>query len=297
MVWQILLVIGLLLTSAQAFPAVEVFACEPEWQALAEAVGGDAVTVRSATRPDQDPHHIQARPSLIAGLRRAELLFCTGADLEIGWLPVLVRQAHNPRVQPGKPGYLMAADHVRRLEVPTTLDRRQGDIHAQGNPHVHLDPHNLPIIARVMAERLMAIDPANAAVYRQGLNRFETEWQQALARWAARAEKLRGEGVVVHHRSWPYLLDWLGMVRLATLEPKPGMPPSPSHLMQLESELKGRYPAAIVRSPIDDPRPSQWLSRRTGVAVVVLPATVGQLGTQNLLGLFEEILARLDSSR
>jgi len=277
-----------------AVAEVTVFSCEPEWKALAEEIGGERVRTFSATTAGQDPHHIQARPSLIAKLRRADMLVCSGADLEAGWLPLLLRRARNPKVLPGKSGYLMAADQVEMLEVPERLDRSEGDIHAQGNPHVHLDPENILKIARALSERLAEISPDNAEYFQSRLEAFQARWRDAIMDWEARASVLRGELVVVHHREWVYLLNWLGMQQLAALEPKPGVPPTAGHLASLQARLKGEKPLVIVRSPINDPEPSEWLSNRTGVAQLVLPYTVGSTeNSKDLLSLFEEIVSRL----
>ncbi|MCP4409886.1 MAG: zinc ABC transporter solute-binding protein [Gammaproteobacteria bacterium] len=289
-----LLLLSMLLGPQHAFADVAVFTCEPEWKALAEEIGADQITVFSATTAGQDPHHIQARPSLIAKLRRADVLICSGADLEAGWLPLLLRRARNPRVQPGQPGHLMAADHARLLEIPERLDRSEGDIHAQGNPHVHLDPRNILSVARVLAGRLAEIDPQNAEHYRSTLMTFRKRWMDTITIWENRAGVLRGKTVVVHHREWIYLLNWLGMERLAALEPKPGVPPSAGYLAGLQAKLESQQPLAIIRSPISDPGPSEWLANRTGVAQLVLPYTVGSTkGTKDLFSLFEDIITQL----
>lgn len=273
---------------------VSVFSCEPEWKALAEELGGDRVEVFSATTPAQDPHYIQARPSLISRLRRADLLICTGADLEAGWLPLLLRRARNPRVQPGQSGHLMAADHVHLLGVPEKLDRRGGDVHAEGNPHFHLDPRRLLPVAKVLAERLAGIDPEHAAFYRGRLEAFRTSWVAAIRGWEARAVDLRNKSVVVHHREWLYLLDWLGISEAAALEPKPGVPPTSGHLARLMAKLADQQPVAILRAPINDPGPSEWLSARSGVRKVVLPHTVGSTpASKDLYSMFEELVGQL----
>ena len=289
--WLLLL---MLLCMESAVAEVTVFSCEPEWKALAEEIGGGRITAFSATTAGQDPHHIQARPSLIAKLRKADMLICSGADLEAGWLPLLLRRARNPKVLPGKPGHLMAADQVALLDVPERLDRSEGDIHAQGNPHVHLDPGNILKVATVLSARLAEIDPDNAVHLQSSLKSFQARWTAAIMNWETRASVLRGESVVVHHREWVYLLHWLGMQQLAALEPKPGVPPTAGHLASLQARIGREKPLAIVRSPISDPGPSEWLSNRTGVTQVVLPYTVG--GAENvsdLFSLFEEIVSVL----
>lgn len=293
--WTHLLLAAVL--SALAFPAsaaLQVFACEPEWAALAGELGGDKVAVFSATTPRQDPHRIEARPSLIAKLRQADLVVCTGADLEVGWLPLLLRQAGNAKVQPGRAGYFEAAMAVERLEIPATLDRSLGDIHAAGNPHVHTDPRRIAVIAERLAERLAAVDPANGGYYAQRRQDFAQRWQRAIDAWSARAAPLKGLRVVAHHREWIYLYDWLGLQDAGTLEPKPGIPPTAAHLAQLKSALRREPAAVVLRAPYHDPRPSEWIAREAQVPAVVLPYTVGGVpAAGDLYALFDETVRRL----
>lgn len=287
----------LLFGTAQVRGEVEVFACEPEWAALVASLGGERIQATSATNALQDPHYIQARPSLIARLRRADLLICSGAGLEVGWLPLLLRKAGNPRVQPGKPGFLMASDHVTRLEIPTVLDRAQGDLHPQGNPHIQTDPRNIAAVARVIVERLAQIDPSHGGDYRQRLTTFEENWSRAITRWEQEAQPLRDVPLVLHHNSWVYLTSWLGLVPVATLESKSGVPPSAAHLNDLLGQLRASPAALIVRTPYQDPKPSEWLTRQTGIPNAILPFTVG--GTPeatDLYRLFDLTIATLLAS-
>jgi len=287
LVLRITLALGLLAaTGAQA--AVQVFACEPEWAALATAIGGDKVEAVSATNALQDPHYIQARPSLIAQVRKADLLVCSGSGLEAGWLPVLLVKGSNGRIQPGQPGSVMASEFVTRLEIPAVLDRAQGDLHAQGNPHVQTDPRNLALVANVIAQRLQQIDAGNAAFYQQSLAAFQDQWGKAIEGWQARAAPLRGKPVVLHHKSWAYLDNWLGLVEVATLEAKPGVPPSAAHLDELLQQMRANPAALIIRTPYADPAPSEWLSKQTGIPNAVLPFTVGGTpGADDLYGVFD----------
>lgn len=277
-----------------AHAGLRVFACEPEWAELATAIGGDAVDVSSATTALQDPHYIQARPSLIARVRRADLVVCSGSELEIGWLPMLLTKANNPRVQPGSPGYLETSTLVTRLEIPARLDRSLGDMHPDGNPHVQLNPHNIAVIAGVLAQRMAAIDPGTD--YAAGASRFLERWNAAIRKWEERAAPLAGKRLVVHHRSWAYLENWLGLVEVAQLEPVPGVPPTASHLSSLLVMLgdDGKGADFIIRAPFQDAKPSQWLSQRTGIPALMLPLTVGGSdGATDLFSLFDDILDRL----
>ena len=193
-----------------ALAALNVFACEPEWGALAQELGGDKVSVYNATHALQDPHHVEAKPSLLARARNAELLACTGAELETGWLPILLRQSGNPKIQPGQPGYFEAARFVRMLEIPTRLDRAEGDVHAGGNPHIQTDPRNIAKVAQALAQRLSEIDPANASHYTVRYKDFAARWQAAVTRWEQAAAPLKGAPIVVQHKGFPYLENWLG---------------------------------------------------------------------------------------
>jgi zinc/manganese transport system substrate-binding protein len=254
--------------------AVSVFACEPEWASLTKAIGGAHVRVVSATHARQNPHYIRARPSLIAAIRRAELLVCSGASLEAGWLPVLLKRASS-ELQPGGVGYLMATDHVAVLETPTTVDRSMGDVHPEGNPHVHLNPNNLIQIGRRIKEQLQKIDPDNKAVYAKRYADFERQWAVAIQRWTVQAAPLRGQTVIVHHKSLSYLLDWLGINTLASLEPVPGLPPTASHLNTVLKDSSRQPVLAILRTPYDPSDASEWMASKTRIPSVVVPYTVG----------------------
>ena len=296
MAQKLLYCLGLLwlaLLPAEAL-ALRVFACEPEWAALAREVGGDRVDVYSAVTGLQDVHVVQARPSLIARYRRADLVICTGADLESGWLPLLLRQGANPRAQPGKPGFLEAARHVRMLEKPASLDRARGELHAMGNPHIQTAPGNIAAVAPVLAERLALIDPEGRAHYEAAANDFLRRWEAAIGDWEARAAPVRGMAIITHHRSWVYLVDWLQMREVASLEPKPGIEPSASHLAALLEEVRGEDVRLIVRSAYQGARTSEWLSERTGIPPVVLPHTVGSVeGADDLFSMFDVMIDRL----
>jgi len=276
--------------------ALDVFACEPEWAALVTELAGDRVTVTIATTALQDPHRLQARPSLIANARNAQLLICTGAELEVGWLPPLLRRAGNPAIQPGADGYFLVAELVRRIEIPTRIDRAEGDVHPQGNPHVHLNPHNIARITSKLSERLQLLDAANAAFYQQRTEHFLAKWTAATDDWETRGEKLAGLRLVAHHRSFSYLADWLDLRILATLENKPGIPPGGAHLAKLLEQFSANPPAAIIRTPYDNEKPSAWLAERLQVDYLLLPYTVaGEDAAGDLFGLFEVTLNHLES--
>jgi zinc/manganese transport system substrate-binding protein len=285
------------LLTLPAHAALNVFATVPEWAALVQEIGGDKVTVFAATHGLQDPHHIQAKPSLIARLRNADLVVATGAELEIGWLPLAVREAGNPKILPDQPGYFEAARSVHMLDVPSRLDRADGDVHAAGNPHIQTDPRNYLAIGEALAKRMGELDAANAATYQAGFKHFAERWKAALSRWESAAAPLRGVAVVTQHKSYTYLYDWLGIRELATLEPKPGVEPSVAYLGELTSRLAGQSPRMVIRSAYNSPRPAEWFAERAHVPLVVLPFTVGGDDRANdLFGLFDDTVARLSGA-
>lgn len=280
--------------SATARAGLNVFACEPEWQALVEELGGELVTAFSATTAHQDPHHIEARPSLIARARNADMLVCTGAELEVGWLPALQRQSGNRRIQSSSPGVFFAAEQVARLEIPDRVDRAAGDVHASGNPHVHLDPHRMLQIAEALAARLAMLDADNQARYRQRLGAFRVSWQTAVDEWERQGRDLDGTRAIVHHRTWSYLFDWLGIETVGELEPKPGLPPSSPHLTRLLETVADADPRFIVYSNFQNPRAAVWLGERSGVPALELPYTVRASDeTPDLFTLMDVLVARL----
>jgi zinc/manganese transport system substrate-binding protein len=280
----------LLAAAAPAVAALNVFACEPEWAALARELGGDKVRVYAATSAMQDPHRIEARPSLIARARSADLAICTGAELEIGWMPLVQTQSGNARIQAGQPGYFEAARVVPLLEKPDRVDRSMGDVHPAGNPHVHLDPRNIERVAQALGERMALLDRANGNFYSERTRAFLARWRAAIARWEREAAPLKGTPLVVVHKNLTYLIAWLGMREVGALEPKPGLPPTTAHLGELL-----RAPARLIlRAAYNDARAPQWLSDRAKIPVVVLPYTVG--GTpeaKDLFSLYDDTLARM----
>lgn len=293
-------ILKLLVASTFAFAtlpaaaALSVFACEPEWASLAKEIGGDKVAVYSATTGLQDPHRIEARPSLIARVRSADLLVCTGSELEIGWIPLLLTQSGNSKIQLGSPGYFEASQYVPKLEVPKVVDRALGDIHPGGNPHVHTDPRNIARIAGALEERMVQLDPASAESYRARGKSFLERWRAAIARWEQQAAPLRGVPVVVYHRDFSYFINWTGMREAGSLEPKPGLPPTPSHLAELVDQMKRSPAKMIVYSPYNSPQAAQFLSSRANIPTVLVPFTVGGTERANdLFGLFDDTIQRL----
>ena len=256
------LVLGI--AAGPVWAAVNVFACEPEWGALAQELGGDKVSAFS------------------------------GSELEVGWLPLLLTQSGNDRIQPGSPGFIEASQLVVKLEIPKVVDRSLGDIHPAGNPHVHLDPRNIAKVASVVSARLSEIDHANEAFYKERADSFGKRWQEAIPKWQQRAQPLKGVPVVVYHKDMSYFINWAGMREAGSLEPKPGIPPTPTHLAELVEQMKRNPAKVVVYSPYNDPRAAEFLGQRANIPNVMLPFTVG--GTEkakDLFGLFDDTIERL----
>lgn len=279
--------------------ALTVFACEPEWAALTRALWPQAAALRLhvATHAGQDPHHIEARPALIAQLRSADLAVCTGAGLEAGWLPALQQRAGNARVQDGAPGMFYAAAQVTLLDPKPGAGGNPfaGDVHAEGNPHLHADPRRLRTVAQALARTLQAAAPAQAAAIAARAEAFDRDWAARTAAWGERAAPLRGAAVAAQHSSFGYLWDWLGLVPVADLEPRPGMAPTPGHLQSLLERLRSAPPLAVVVARHQDPRAGRWLTSQLApagrpVPLLVLPATVEDPAAPDALGRWMDAL-------
>jgi zinc/manganese transport system substrate-binding protein len=290
-----LLGLGAWLTwTGTALSAVNIFACEPEWGALANEIGGNRVSVYTATTALQDPHKIQARPSLIARARSADLVICSGAELEVGWMPVVIGQSGNDKISVGKPGNLEAANYVPLKEVPRLLDRSMGDVHPRGNPHIQWGPQNIQLVAGELAKRLAYIDPAGKGYYESRLTSFTQRWAEATKRWEQVAASLKGVAVIEHHKELTYLFDWLGMPVVGALEPKPGVEPTASHLSELVEQQKTNPAKLIVITTEKNPDAAEWLSGQIKIPDIALPASVGGTpGAKDLFSMYDDAINRL----
>jgi len=286
-----------LLIAAAWHPAhadLNVFATVPEWAALAQELGGDKVKIYAATNALQDPHHVEARPSLIARARSADLVIATGAELEVGWLPLVLQQAGNPKVRPGQPGYFEAASFVPLLGKPTRLDRAEGDVHPAGDPHIQTDPRNIARVASELATRMAQLDPQNASTYQSRHTQFSARWTASIANWEKQAAPLKGAPIVVQHKAFTYLEAWLGLREIAALEPKPGVEPTTAHLSAVLETLKQTPAKIVIRAAYQSPRASEWVAERGKINAVALPFTVGGTdAARDLFGLFDDTIARL----
>jgi ABC-type Zn uptake system ZnuABC Zn-binding protein ZnuA len=255
---------------------VKIVATTEDLASLAREVGGDKVKVDAMARGYQDPHFVEAKPSFIFTLAKADLLIAVGRELEIGWLPPLVTQSRNAKIQPGGAGYLDASLTARILEIPTgTVTRAMGDVHPSGNPHYWLDPGNGRRIAQAIQQKLASVDAANAAYYAQRYADFDRRLSDAERRWDAAMAPFKGMKIVTYHRSWPNFADRFKLDVIGYVEPKPGVPPSPQHTIDLMAEIKRQGVKVLLVEPYFDSKTPNAIGRETGAHVLTMPPSVG----------------------
>lgn len=288
---KILLVLSLLILTNPALAKIKVFTCEPEWTSLVKEITQKKAVVYQAISGKQDPHKIQARPSLIAKVRNSDLLVCSGADLEIGWLPVLIEKAANNKIKLGTVGYFEAASVIDVIDKKANVDRSMGDQHPYGNPHIHLNPHNILIVGEEIVKRLSKIDPNNSKMYQNNFYDFKSKFTKKILEWESKAKVLENKNIISHHADINYLVQWLKLNLLSTIENKPGIPPSASQMKKLVNDFK-ESDILVINSFIMNPsKPSKWLSNKLQAPKVSLHYTVGsQNNIKNLFDLFEENL-------
>jgi zinc/manganese transport system substrate-binding protein len=268
--------LGMSATPAGAAGKIKIVTATSDLAALAQEVGGDHVEVESIAKGYQDPHFVEAKPSYLLKLRQADLLVVVGLQLEIGWLPPLITQSGNSRIQVGGPGYLDASQFAEILEKPTgELTRAQGDVHPYGNPHYWLDPENGRRVAKGIADKLAELRSSDAAYFNQNFESFSQRLTDASKKWLAEMEPYRGRKVITYHRSWPNFLKYFGLVTMGEIEPRPGIPPTPSHTLDLINIVKREHVSVILVEPYFDPKTPQSIARETGAQAVIMPPSVG----------------------
>ncbi|MBA6326926.1 zinc ABC transporter substrate-binding protein [Colwellia sp. MB02u-6] len=288
--FKLLLGSALLTLSHGALAQMNIFACEPEYAALAKELAPDA-RIYSATTAMQDPHQVQARPSLIAKMRQADLVICAGAELEVGWLPMLQMKAANVQVRSTDKGLFFAAEHVKTLDQMSNVDRSMGDIHSLGNPHVHFSPQRMLTIAQALTGKLIQLDEKQSAGYQQQLSLFSVRWQLAMTKWQVKARALQGMKVIAYHSSFRYLFDFTNIEQVADLEPKPGLPPTSSHLASLLKRADKGDIAAIIIASYQNQRGANWLAEKSNLPIIILPLSVGGNEQSNdLFSLYDSTL-------
>ena len=282
------------LTGAMPARKLNVVATTPDLAALARAIGGDAIDVKALAKPTEDPHFVDAKPSHIVTLNRADVLIDGGAELEIGWLPPLLESARNDKIAAGARGRISASQGVTLLEVPTTFDRSKGDVHALGNPHFIIDPVNVKLIVTQIAEHLAQVDPANAGAYRKNLQAFNATLDTKLADWQRQLAPYRGGKIVTYHKDFVYLAERLNLEVVETLEPKPGIAPSPAHLAQVITKMKAEKVRLILVQPFQNRKTAETVARQTDGIVLDIPQQPGAIpGTDTYFDLMDYIIRTL----
>lgn len=254
---------------------LRVVATTPDLAAIAREIGGDAVDVTALAKPTEDPHFVDAKPSHIVTLNRADVLIEGGAELELGWLPPLLESARNGKIAAGAPGRVVASQGIKMLEIPTSFDRSKGDIHSLGNPHFLIDPMNAKIVAANIAEHLAQVAPASATVFRANLAKFNARVDAKLAEWQKQLAPYQGAKFVTYHKDFPYLAERFRLQIVENLEPKPGIAPSPAHLAKVIEAMKAAQAKVIVVQPYQNRRTAETVARQTGAKVLDIPQQPG----------------------
>jgi len=282
---------------APAAKKLNVVATLPDLAALARDIGGDAVTVTALAKPTEDPHFVDAKPSHLVTLNRADVLIEGGAELELGWLPPLLDNARNDKIAPGAPGRIVASKGIRMLEVPATFDRSKGDVHSLGNPHFLLDPLNAKIIAAQIAEHLAKVAPASAETFKANLQRFDATVDQKLAEWQKQLQPFRGAKIVTYHKDFVYLAARFNLDIVETLEPKPGIAPSPAHLAQVISTMRAMKARVILVQPYQNRKTAETVARQTGAVVLDIPQQPGAIpNTTTYFDLMDHLVRTLTAA-
>ena len=291
---KILLILSVFLCALSAQARLNVVATLPDFGSLAREIGGDNVNVTVLAKPTEDPHFVDARPSFVVALRSADVLIDGGAELELGWLPPLLQNARNAKLDVGKPGRVQASQGIRLMNVPTNVTRAAGDVHALGNPHFAVDPIIAKAIAQHNAQSFAAVDPPNASTYDANYKKFEAAINAKLQQWGATMLPFKGQHVAAYHDSWPYFGHRFGLEIDIFLEPKPGIPPSPSHLAEVITQMKAQKIKAIIVEPYHDRKIAERVASATGAQVVDFAQYPGALpNTDSYIRLIDALVSRL----
>jgi zinc/manganese transport system substrate-binding protein len=291
---HLLILIGFIGSMFSAHAKLNVVATLPDFGSLAREVGGDRIDIVVLAKPTEDPHFVDARPSFVVSLRNADVLIDGGAELELGWLPPLLQNARNPKIEAGKPGRVQASQGIRLMNVPTNVTRAAGDVHALGNPHFCVDPIIAKAIAQHIAQSFAALDSANAAFYESNYKKFDETINAKLQEWGAALLPFKDQPVVAYHDSWPYFGHRFGIKIDIFLEPKPGIPPSPSHLTEVIAQMKAQHVKAVIVEPYHDRRIAEKVASATGAKVVEFSQFPGGIpGTETYVKLIDTLVSRL----
>jgi zinc/manganese transport system substrate-binding protein len=273
---------------------LNVVATTPDLAAIARAIGGTAVDVKALAKPTEDPHFVDAKPSHIVTLNRADVLIDGGAELELGWLPPLLESARNSKIAPGAPGRIVASQGIKMLEVPTSFDRSKGDVHSMGNPHFLLDPLNVKIVAAQIAQHFAQVDPKSAALYQANLKSFDAMVDSKLIEWQKTLAPYKGARIVTYHKDFPYLAERFGFEIIENLEPKPGIAPSPAHLAKVIGTMKAANARVILVQPYQNRKTAETVARQTNAVVLDVPQQPGAVeGTDTYFQLMDHLVGTL----
>jgi zinc/manganese transport system substrate-binding protein len=287
-------IIFMLMAALPAFANVNVITSYPYIQDIAQRIGKNRINVSALANGNWDPHFVVPKPSLIAKARKADLLIINGGQLEIGWLPQVIRQSSNSSIQTGARGLLDLSAGIKMIELPASVSRSLGDVHPQGNPHFVLDPYNVPLISKAIADRLSQIDPANKAFYAENNSEFTKSWLTREKGWDSKMKSLRGTKVIEYHRLYDYLFNRFGLVYAGALEPLPGIPPSPKHLIDIIQTIKSEKVRFIFQDVYHPKDPAEFVAGKTGVRIVVIPQDVNAVsGAKDIFSLFDYIVSEL----
>jgi len=289
-----LALIAIAATGASAAAQLRVVATTPDLASIAREVGGDKVSVVALAKPTEDPHFVDAKPSHIVTLNRADALIEGGAELELGWLPPLLENSRNGKIAAGAPGRIVASEGIKMLEIPTSFDRSKGDVHSLGNPHFLIDPVNVKIIARNIADHFSQIDPKNAATYNGNLARFNTKLDAKFADWQKQLAPYRGARIVTYHKDFVYLAQRFGLNIVDELEAKPGIAPSPAHLAEVIGKMKSTNAKVILVQPFQNRKTAETVARQTGATVLDVPQQPGAANnTATYFDMMDHLVATL----
>lgn len=290
---RIFLTVVILFASVPLWAKLKVVTTYPYIKGLVTEIASSRASVQVLSSGKRDPHFITPRPSLIAKVRRADLVVINGAELEIGWLPPIIRDAHNRKVRPGQKGFLDLSRHVNILDKPESVSRSQGDIHPSGNPHFNLDPKNMLPLAKTIARRLSELDPSGRSHYSRNLAAFNTRWRQNLLRWKKRMAAMKGKKVIQYHKQFDYFYRRYGINSVMEIEPLPGIPPTSGHIVRVIRRLKRGDIALIVTDVYHSKKPAKLVAAKTGIKYVVMPHDIGSFNSIDTLeNLFNDITGR-----
>ncbi len=291
---KLLILFSILIFNYSVFSQLKVTTAYQYIADLTEKIGGNKIEVNSLAQGKWDPHYVVPKPSLIAKVRQADLLIINGAELEIGWMPPIIRDSKNSKVQPGKEGFLDLSSYVNMIDKPENVSRAHGDVHPSGNPHYSLDPENILVLAETICNRLSTLDNNNAQFYKNNLTKFNQQWNKKLKEWSGSMAKLKGKKVVQYHKLFDYFCRRYGIIMVKEIEPLPGIPPASGHIKKVIEAVKSNDIVLIITDVYHSKKPAKFVSNKTKVRYIILPHDVNSVnGAEDIFSLFDEIVRRM----